>query len=165
MSDGEVQASSKEYNVYKRVSMGISTPRLIPQEGTTQLDPSGIPVQCHRIVGLSPFEALGHLNGPVLKPPLQVVPIDAFVDRVPIWCRVLVIQDPVERHDRCVEFAHQVLPDIIHAVLIVSLVHFGDIRLFGTDFGQHVDVMVLPYVVEAMDGMSAHCGGEIAAAC
>lgn len=106
MWDNDVQASLKGYAICERVDMGISTPRLIPQNETTELDSSGIPVQCHRIVGLSPFEAIGHLNGPTLEPPLQVVPIDAFVNRVPIRCWVLVIQDPVERHDRCIEFAH-----------------------------------------------------------
>ena len=72
-----------------------------------------------------------------------------------------MIQHPIERHDLGVKFAHQILPDMVHAMLIVALVHFADICLLSTDFRQYIDVMVLPYVVEAMNAMGTHCGGWV----
>ena len=90
-----------------------------------------------------------------------MVPVHTFVNGVSVWSRVLVIQNPVERHDRGIEFAHEVLADVIHTMLVVSLVHLGYVGFLSSNLGQNIDVVILPYVVQAMNGMSTHCGRKI----
>ena len=90
-----------------------------------------------------------------------MIPIDALVNRIAIRRRILMVQHPVEWHDCGVKLTHQVLSYVVDAVLIMSLVHLRNVFPKALDFGRYVDVVVLPNVVEAMDGVGAHSGGWI----
>lgn len=72
-----------------------------------------------------PFETLGHWYRSMLQPILQISPIDTLVNGVAVGCWSLVVEHPIERHDGCVELAHEILADVVHAMLVVSFVHFG----------------------------------------
>ena len=86
------------------------------------------------------------------------------MNRIPVRRRVLVIAHPVERHDRRIELAHQILADVVDAVLVVPLVHLRDAGFGRLHVGRDGDVVVLPDVVQAVDGVRAHGGGRVAAA-
>lgn len=90
-----------------------------------------------------------------------MIPIDALVNRITIRRRILVVQHPVEWHDCSVKLTHQELSNIVDAVLIMSLVHLRNVFSKALNFRRYVDVVVLPNVVEAMDGVGAHGGGWI----
>lgn len=71
---------------------------------------------------------------------------------------------PVQRNHRGIEFAHEVLPDIINAVLVVPLVHLRDLSLGCFDFREDGNVVVLPDVVQAVESVRAGCDDWVAAA-
>lgn len=75
-----------------------------------------------------------------------------------------MIEHPIERHDRRVEFTHQVLSDIIDAVLVVPLVHLRNVLFQALNVGRNVDIVVLPDIVETVNGMGAHCRGRVSSA-
>ncbi len=58
-----------------------------------------------------------------------------------------MIQNPVIRDDSCIELAHEALPDIIHAVLVVSFIKLRHALLFLLRVREVFDIMVLPDVV------------------
>ena len=64
-----------------------------------------------------------------------MIPVDTFVNGVAIGSWVLVVQNPIERHNGRVKFAHEILSNVIDAMLIMSLVHLRDFLLFGSDGG------------------------------
>ena len=72
---------------------------------------------------------------------------------------------PIERHHRRVKLAHQILPNVVYAMLVVPLVHLRDAGLGGPHVFRDVDVVVLPDVVEAMDGVGPHGSGRVTASC
>lgn len=131
---------------------------------TPSRTPSRIPIQHLGVLRLLPFKSLRHLHRPPLQAFLHPAPIHAFVDCIPIRRRLLVLPDPVERHHRGIELAHQILPDVIDAMLVVALVHFRDVVLELLDGGEDGGVVVLPDVVEAVDGVGAHGGGGVGVA-
>ena len=71
---------------------------------------------------------------------------------------------PVQRNGCGIELAHEVLPDVIDAVLVVPLVHFRDLRLGFFDFREDGDVMVLPDVVQAVQGVRTRRDDGVVAA-
>ena len=75
-----------------------------------------------------------------------------------------MIKNPTEWHDCRVKLAHELLSDVVHAMLVMSLVHFWNVFFEGLDIRGNVDVMILPDVVQAMDGVCTHCCCEIATA-
>ena len=74
-----------------------------------------------------------------------------------------MVEHPAKGHDRRVELAHEVLADVVDAVLVVALVHLRDVVLEGLHVGRDGEVVVLPDVVQAVDGVGAHGGGGVAA--
>lgn len=81
-----------------------------------------------------PFESLGYLDRSMLKPALEAVPVHALVDCIPVWCRILVVEHPIKRHDRGIELAHQVLSDVVYAMLVMAFVHLRDFCLHALHF-------------------------------
>ena len=125
---------------------------------------SRIPIQHLHALRLPPLKPLRHPHRPLFQAILHPIPIHALVNRIPIRRRLLMLPDPVERHHRGIELAHQILPDVIDAVLVVALVHFRDACLELLDGGQDGGVVILPDVVEAADGVGAHGGGGVGVA-
>ena len=111
-----------------------------------------------------PLESLWHLHCSVLKPLLQIVPINTFVYRVPVRSWVLMVKNPIERHDSCVKLAQQVLPNVVYAVLIMPLIHLWNVAFHRSNIRQDIHVAVFPDVMEAVNRVCAHrCGGIPAA--
>lgn len=75
-----------------------------------------------------------------------------------------MVQNPIIRDDPSVELAHKALPNVIHAVLIVSLVQLRHTLLFVLRLGEIVHMMVLPDVVHAVQLVRADRRSDVAAA-
>ena len=70
-----------------------------------------------------------------------------------------MLEHPVVRHQACVEIAHEALPYIIHAMLVVPLVHFRNLLHLAQRVGEVAAVVVLPDVVQTVDSVHADGGG------
>jgi hypothetical protein len=81
--------------------------------------------------------------------------------RVRIRCRVLVVQHPVVRNDASIELAHQTLPDVVDAVLVVQFVQFRDTLLLILRFREVIHVMILPDVMQAVKLVGSNRGGNV----
>lgn len=96
---------------------------------------------------LMPFKSLRHRYRSVLEPLLQRIPVHTLVDGVSVWRGILMIPNPVERHDGRVKFAHEILPDIVDAMLVMEFVHFRYTILGGLNFRRNSNIVVLPDVM------------------
>ena len=123
----------------------------------------GVPIPRSGIGRLMRLVSLRNRHRFVFDPLLQQIPIDTFVNGISVWCGILVMPNPVEWHDSGVEFAHEILPDIVDAVLIMSFVHLRYTVLGGLDFRRKFDIMILPNVMQAMNGVGTHCCSKISA--
>ena len=74
-----------------------------------------------------------------------------------------MIQHPIIRNDARIELAHQTLPDVIDAVLVMPLVQLRYAVGLLTDFGEVAHVVVLPDVVQAVQLVGADGRGDVAA--
>jgi hypothetical protein len=117
--------------------------------------------QRHSIRRLMPLKPLGHLHGMIRQPALQMLPVDALVERVPVGRGLVVVADPVVRDNARVKVAHDALADVVDAVLVVALVHLRDALLVGNGLGKVAHVVVLPEVVQAVELVRAHGDGEV----
>ena len=75
-----------------------------------------------------------------------------------------MIENPSVGDDAGVELAHEALPDIIHAVLIVSLVELRHTLLLVPRLGEVPHVMILPDVMQAVQLVRADGGSDVATA-
>jgi hypothetical protein len=75
-----------------------------------------------------------------------------------------VFSNPVIRDDARVKIAHDGLSKIIHAVLVMALVHFGDALFVLLGIREIVHVVILPDKVQAMEVMSPHGNSKVTAA-
>ena len=94
-----------------------------------------------------PFESLRDRYRSILEPLLQRVPIHTLVDGVSVWCRILMLPNPVEWHNGGVKFAHEILPDVVDAVLVVTFVHLRYAILGGLNVRRNSDIVILPNVM------------------
>ena len=76
-----------------------------------------------------------------------------------------MIPDPIVRDDARVVMAHDALPQIIDAVLVVPLVHLRHGPLRVRLVGEAAEVVVLPEIVQAVEMVGPACDGYIAACC
>ena len=83
---------------------------------------------------------------------------------VTIWCWLVVFSNPIVRDDARVEIAHDGLSKIIHAVLVMALVHFRNALLIFLCIREIVHVVILPDKVQAMEVMSPHGNRNVSAA-
>ena len=58
-----------------------------------------------------------------------------------------MIQNPIIRDDPDIKLAHKILPDIIHAVLIVSLIELRHTPPFVLRLREIPHMMILPDIV------------------
>lgn len=99
---------------------------------------------------LFPFKTRRYLDCAVFQPALQGIPVDAFMHSVRVWRRLLVIENPVVRHESRVELAEDTLSDIIDAVFVMPFVHGGYLFDLAHDVREIRTVVILPDVVEAV---------------
>ena len=62
---------------------------------------------------------------------------------------------PIQRNDGRVKFAHEILSNVIDAVLVMALVHLWYLILESLYVWQNRRVVVLPNVVQAVYGVGA----------
>jgi hypothetical protein len=125
---------------------------------------SRVPRQTLLPLWLPPLEPRGDLHSAVLQPALHRVPIDALVHGIRVRRWLLMVADPVVRHEASIELAHDTLPDVVYAVLIVALIHLGDFPHLARHVWERSAVVVLPDVVQAVDLVRAHRRDHVAAA-
>jgi len=67
-----------------------------------------------------------------------------------------MVKHPVVCYERSIEVTHETLPNVVDAVLIVTLVHFRDILDLLLHLLEIRLVMVLPDVMQAVQLMRSH---------
>lgn len=76
-----------------------------------------------------------------------------------------MIPHPVVWNNARIKVAHDPLPYVVDAMLIMPLVHLRDSSFVGGHGGEVLDVVVLPDVVQTMDLVRAHRNSEVPATC
>ena len=88
---------------------------------------SRIPWQALLPLRLGPDKTLRYLDCSFLQPILNSVPINSFLHSVGVRSRILMVKHPVVCDECGIEVAHKTLPDVVHAVFVVSLVHIRNL--------------------------------------
>ncbi len=72
-----------------------------------------------------------------------------------------MVQHPIVRDDARVELAHEALPDVVHAVLVVPLVQLRHALRLVRRLGEVGHVVVLPNIVQAVQLVGTDCGCDV----
>ena len=72
-----------------------------------------------------------------------------------------MVANPAVRHDSRVKLAHYILPNVINTTFVMPFIHLRTTALGALCRRKHIDVVILPNKMQAVNGMSARGGRYI----